>query len=241
VAVLADLKLTVAVYVPLPLSLTALTVPNVLATVTLSPPAANRLPLTSSNVTVIVELAVPLAGTEVGLAVIVEVTALAAPAVNTSAFGEPITSAPSAADTVNEPAVSEVNCTLHCPLASVVQLAAGLAVTAAGEVNDTTAPEDKLLLMSLAVTVAVYACTPSAVIGPAGDTDQDELPATAAVELNTAGAGLPANTSAGISLPTHAFTINVSAAVDVTLAVHVPSAPVVQVPADNLAAANLLT
>ena len=60
---------------PLPLSITALNVPRVLATATVSPPVVRLLPLASFNCTVIVEVLAPLAVIEVGEAAMLEVRA----------------------------------------------------------------------------------------------------------------------------------------------------------------------
>jgi hypothetical protein len=74
--------------------------------------------------------------------------------------------------------------------------------TAAEETKKvTTASETGLLLASRAVTVAVKADVPSAGTEPAGDTTQDEFAASAAILLNTTGAGLPRKSSAAFAEP----------------------------------------
>ena len=74
-------EVSVAVYVPSPWSVTAPSEPLVVESVTALPPAARLLPVTSLSCTVIVEVVVPLARIEVGLAAIVEFAAEAGPGV----------------------------------------------------------------------------------------------------------------------------------------------------------------
>src|SRR6056300_137104 len=78
VAVPTVVEVSVAVYVPSELSVTELNVPNVEDKLTVSPPFKKLLPNTSLTCTVIVELDVPLANTELGDAETVDVVASAA-------------------------------------------------------------------------------------------------------------------------------------------------------------------
>lgn len=69
---------SVAVYVPLPLSLTPEIVPRLRLMTTVSPPLVIRLPLASKSVTVTVDVLVPFAVIEVGEATMVDLAAEAA-------------------------------------------------------------------------------------------------------------------------------------------------------------------
>jgi hypothetical protein len=69
---------SVALYVPLPISLTPEIVPRVRLMTTVSPPLVIRLPLASKSVTVTVDVLVPFAVMEVGEATMVDLAAEAA-------------------------------------------------------------------------------------------------------------------------------------------------------------------
>jgi hypothetical protein len=115
----------VAVYVPLPLSVTAERDPPVVASVTV-PPLADRLfPCWSLSWTVMVEVDVPFAVSEVGLATMVEVATEAGPARVVIALLVPDT-VPSFAVTVCEvpELVLTVKVTVATPLALVAELGA---------------------------------------------------------------------------------------------------------------------
>jgi hypothetical protein len=74
-------EVSVTVYVPLPRSDTSDNVPEVVDKVTTDPPVVRLFPLASLACTVIKEVLIPSATIEVGVALIVEVTALAVPGV----------------------------------------------------------------------------------------------------------------------------------------------------------------
>jgi hypothetical protein len=78
-AVVEDVS--VAVYVPFPLSVTAERLPAVVASATVAPPLVRLFEPASLSCTVMVDVLLPSATIEVGAAVMVEVTGEAAPAV----------------------------------------------------------------------------------------------------------------------------------------------------------------
>ena len=87
---------SVAVYVPFPLSVTGDKLPAVVASATVAPPLVRFVPAASLSFTVRVEVLLPLAAIEVGDAVIVEVAGEAEAAVRLMSL-EPTLTYPAAA------------------------------------------------------------------------------------------------------------------------------------------------
>ena len=116
------LEVSVAVYVPLPSSVTALSVPRVVESATVSPPAARLLPFVSFKRTVTVEVLEPSAVIVVGAALIVEVDAEAPPGIVEMVGLVPLRE-PSDAVTVFGPTVDAVvYVTAATPLAFVADV-----------------------------------------------------------------------------------------------------------------------
>ncbi len=168
-------------------------------------------------------MATPSARIVVGFAVIVEVTALAGPAMNARVCVAGLDNAgpptPNVAVIVYEPATVEVNVSVHVPVPPVVHDGAdAVRFGTAGTAN--TVPGVVIVFppASFAVNVTVYAAAPSATRGPAGATVHVEPAGLGGPVVTVSVAGEPPTSVP----PTVAWIGYDPATVDVSDTLHVP-------------------
>ena len=169
---------SVAVYVPFPLSVTAERLPAVVARTTEAPPLVKLFPLASLSCTVMVDLLFPFAASDVGAAVMVEVTGEAAPAVKVTVALLAIAAPFNMPVIVAVPAmVEDVSVAVYVPFPLSVTAERLPAVVARATVPP---PLVRLFpVASLSCTVMVDVLLPSAAI-EVGDAEIVEVDAEAA-------------------------------------------------------------